>query len=150
MKAAIRLLIVFTLMIGFVSVASAQIRKIPAAVTDALAQKYPKAEKVEWSDKVSYFLASFESKGDAYTAKFDSKGEWLGSQKLIEENDLPKDVKNGFEKSKYAEWELKEAFRLYLPGDITQYRLFVRKSDLEKRNLIFNEDGKLLKDGMTL
>lgn len=150
MKALMKPLLVLFIFTLFAAAASAQIRKIPASVTEALVQKYPKAEKVEWSDKVSYFLAAFESKGDVYTAKFDSKGEWLGSQKVIEENDLPKAVNNGFEKSKYAEWEVKEVYRLYLPGDETQYRILVRKSDLEKRNLIFSEEGKLMKDGMTL
>lgn len=128
----------------------AQLRKVPGAVTDALKEKYPAAEKVEWKDKITVFQANFEMDGTSYAARFNSKGEWQSTEKTISETDLPASVKDGFEKSKYSDWEIKSVSLISLPEDKTQYHLFVAKSDLQKKNLLFNPEGKLLRDSITL
>jgi hypothetical protein len=128
----------------------AQLRKVPGVVTDALKAKYPAAEKVEWKDKITVFQADFEIGGTSWSAKFNSKGEWQSSEKIISESDLPATVKDGFDKSKYSDWELRIVSVIYLPEDKMQYHLFVAKSDLQKKNLLFNPEGKLLRDSITL
>jgi hypothetical protein len=40
--------------------------------------------------------------------------------------------------------------KIALPGDKVQYRIEVGKSDLQKKNLLFNSEGRLLKDKITL
>ena len=50
--------------------ANAQIRKIPAQVTDAFAARYPHASGVEWKDKLQYFEATFQLNGATITADF--------------------------------------------------------------------------------
>ncbi|MDX2048624.1 MAG: PepSY-like domain-containing protein [Chitinophagaceae bacterium] len=132
------------------SQAHAQIRKIPAAVTDAFKEKYPDAEKVEWHDKLTAFEARFEIGGIYHEARFNSKGEWQQTEKAIQDDDLPGDVQDGLKKSKYAEWEIKSIYEIYLPGDEKKYRLYAEKSDLKKKNLLFNSDGRLLKEKITL
>lgn len=128
----------------------AQIRKIPAVVTDAFKYKYRNAESVEWKDKLSHFIVSFHLDGDSYEAYFRNDGTWTSSQKLISREDLPEDVIDGFEKSKYAEWEIDNYFELIFPDEHLEYRLLVSKSDLNKRDLTFNKKGRLLKDRLTL
>jgi Putative beta-lactamase-inhibitor-like, PepSY-like len=128
----------------------AQIRKIPAVVTDAFKYKYRNAESVEWKDKLSHFLVSFQLKGESYEAIFKNDGSWGGSQKEISRDDLPEAVAEGFDKSKYADWETETYFKLLFPDDHTEYRLLVKKSDLNKRDLTFTENGRLLKDKLTL
>ncbi len=128
----------------------AQIRKIPSEVTEALKQKYPDAENISWKDKLSVFVASFDLNNEKFEVRFNDKGEWKSTEKEISETDLPGDVKDGFEKSKYADWETKYTFLIELPGDETQYRIQVAKNDIQKKNLLFNSDGKLLKDNITL
>jgi hypothetical protein len=132
------------------SASFAQIRKIPAEVTDAFKAKYPDASAVEWKDKLSTFQADFKMKNEAYQARFNSKGEWQDSEKNIDQEKLPSAVKDGFSKSKYADWEVREVSYLEKKGDVTQYRILVKKSDLEKKYLFFNKSGKLLKDTITL
>ena len=44
--------------------ANAQIRKIPAEVTNAFAEKYGGAKNVEWKDNLSVFVAGFEQDGE--------------------------------------------------------------------------------------
>ncbi len=128
----------------------AQIRKIPAEVTQALKDKYPNADNVSWKDKLTAFAAIFEMNNEKYEARFTDKGVWKSTEKQIEENDLPAEIKDGFGKSKYADWELKNIYLIQLPEDATQYRILVAKSDIQKKNLLFNSDGKLLKDNLTL
>lgn len=130
--------------------ANAQIRKIPAVVTDALKDKYPAARGVEWKDKLTAFQADFKLNGDSYQARFNSTGEWLETEKNISEDKLPTFVKDGFEKSKYTEWEKKEFSYLEKKEGDELYRILVKKSDLEKKYLFFDKKGKLIRDSMTL
>lgn len=128
----------------------AQVRKIPAVVTDAFKYKYRNAESVEWKDKLSHFVVSFHLKGEQYEASFKNDGTWTGSQKTIGKEELPEAVNEGFDKSKYADWDIDAYFQLIYPDDHFEYRLLVRKSDLNKRDLTFASTGRLLKDKLTL
>ncbi|MBC7902792.1 MAG: PepSY-like domain-containing protein [Gemmatimonadaceae bacterium] len=130
--------------------AFSQLRKIPASVTESFKDKYPSASNVEWKDKLSVFIAAFEFDGIQYEARFNSKGQWQETESVISESDLPAPVKDGFEKSKYADWEPVNFYYLQLPEDKTQYRIVVGKSDLQKKNLVFSSAGRLIKDKITL
>ena len=129
---------------------SAQIRKIPAEVTNAFQQKYPDAKSVEWRDKLSSFTASFQLDSTTYIAQFSNKGEWENTEEAIDESDLPEEVKAGFDKSRYTDWNIGQVTRIELPGDELQYRIEVAKGDIKKRNLYFNSEGRMLKDKITL
>jgi hypothetical protein len=130
--------------------AFAQFRKVPAEVTEALKSKYPDASNVSWKDKISVFVASFDMDNEKYEARFDEKGEWKSTTKEISKDALPEEVKDGLEKSKYADWDLNDVYSIELPDDVMQYRLQVAKNDVQKKNLLFNSDGKLLRDNITL
>ncbi len=129
---------------------SAQIRKIPADVTDAFTTRYPHATRVEWKDKLHYFEATFELNGSTITADFSSKGEWEGSECKVNFDQLPDEVKDGFEKSKYADWQKNSAYEVQELGKPMQYRFSVQKSGIQKKNLYFDINGKLLKESMIL
>jgi len=128
----------------------AQIRKIPAVVTESFKTKYPNAANVEWKDKLTAFVASFDQGSTKFEARFNSKGEWQQSEHATTEADLPAPIKDGLSKSKYAEWKATDFYTRDLPGNKTQYRISVEKSDLQKKNLLFSSEGQLLKDSMTL
>ena len=128
----------------------AQIRKIPAEVTNAFQEKYPEAKSVEWRDKLSSFTASFQLDSTTYVAQFSNKGEWENTEEAIDESELPEEVNAGFDKSKYADWNITRVTKIELPGDEFQYRIEVAKGDIKKRNLYFNSEGRLLKDKLTL
>ncbi|HYJ64812.1 MAG TPA: PepSY-like domain-containing protein [Parafilimonas sp.] len=143
---------IFFLLVFFsaFTLTNAQIRKIPAEVTDAFAQRYPHATKVEWKDKLQYFEASFELNGSEISADFSSKGEWQGSERDMNFDDLPTEVKDGFAKSKYSDWDKKSVSEIQELGKPLQYKINVGKSDVQKKNLFFDANGKLLKDNITL
>ncbi len=128
----------------------AQLRKVPAAVTDAFKAKYPNSNAVEWKDKLKVFQANFEMKDEDYQARFNSKGEWQETEKNIEQDKLPSAVTDGFSKSKFSEWEVKEVSYIEKKDGSTLYRILVKKNDFEKKYLFFNESGKLVKDSITI
>lgn len=136
--------------LSFQQPAAAQLRKIPAVVTDAFKYKYRNAESVEWKDKLSHYLVSFLLNGDKYESSFKNDGTWVYSQKQITKDDLPQAVEDGLDKSKYAEWDLDSFYQLIYPDDHVEYRIVVYKSDLNKRDLTFTDKGRLLKDKLTL
>ena len=143
-------LLALVLSAGLTYTVNAQIRKLPAEVTNSFSEKYPDAKNVEWKDKLSNFSAGFEWKDGKYEAHFNKKGEWLSTDKEIDINDLPAKVKDGFDKSKYSDWETKNVYRIDMPDDKINYRVHVSKSTIQKKILLFNEKGKLLKDNLTL
>lgn len=136
--------------IGIAMPAMAQLRKVPAEVTEAFREKYPDSKNVEWKDRLSAFQVDYELGDTHFTSKFSSKGEWLQTETAIGEAALPGEVKEGFGKSKFTAWELKSVARIENKDSDIQYRLMVRKSGVEKKYLYFDETGKLLKDSFTL
>lgn len=126
--------------------ANAQFRKIPGIVTDSFKIKYPSAQNVSWSDKITVFQASFNLDKAEYTAKYNKQGEWQGSEKKITVDEVPAAVKDGLSKSKYVDWPTKSAVVRYLPGNQTQYAITVAKNDFQRRTLVFNVEGRLIKD----
>ena len=135
---------------GLMLSANAQVRKIPAEVTNAFSEKYNDAKNVEWKDKLSAFAAIFDMDGDKYEARFNKKGEWLSTEKDLNIDELPSVVKEGFDKSKYTDWEAKAVYEVDLPDDKKEYKVHVAKSSVQKKILLFDVDGKLLKDNLTL
>lgn len=130
--------------------AGAQLGKIPAAVTDAFTARYPHATHVEWHDKLHNYVAHFKLNKCIITASFSSKGEWQGSERELDFGDLPGEVKSGFSKSRYADLEKKAAFEVQELGKPLKYRIHIQKSGIQKKNLYFDVDGRLLKESITL
>src|SRR6266568_4782975 len=96
--------------------ADAQVRKVPAVVTEAFRSKYPMATNIEWRDRLSGFTATFDLNNTHYESKFNNKGLWQSTENKITESDLPEAVKDGFQKSKYAaEWTMDEVYKIAIP-----------------------------------
>ena len=146
------LFLLLTCTVGFSTFhADAQFRRIPGIVTDSFKLKYPDAVSVTWEDGITSFKASFTLNNEKYISRYSSKGEWQSSEKKIPFENVPAPVKDGLSKSKYTgDWKTGAVTARYLPGDIIQYNIVVFKGDLQRKNLLFNSDGQLLKDNTTL
>lgn len=128
----------------------AQIRQLPQAVKDAFEQKYPDAKQVDYDDKIIYVLAQFKNHDSTATARFSSKGAWQWTETQMPFTGLPEAVQDGFNKSKYVDWQVDHVYLVELPGDLVQYKLQVEKSAVQKKNLYFSTRGRLLSDGITM
>ena len=126
--------------------ANAQFRNIPAEVTDGFKVKFPKATHVTWKDKITSFQAEFVQNKDKVKATFSSKGEWQKTEKKYDFTKLPSNVKDGFSKSKYAKYDVKEVSEIDDSEKGLMYRVVVKKDDFTKRGLYFTAAGQLVKD----
>jgi hypothetical protein len=133
--------------------ASAQLGKIPVAVTAAFTKQYTEARDVAYSDNLGDYSVAFKVDTVKMTARYNKKGEWKGSEKSIAFDQLSADVKDGFMKCKFSDWQVQSVLQLYLPqseGGGEQFRVKVSQGSLKKRYLYFNKIGKLVRDKMTL
>lgn len=142
----------FLLMIAVFGISSfAQVRKIPSEVTDAFAKQYPSASKVEYEDNLINVHVHFALDSLKWVAKYDNDGQWKETEKQFTYEQIPADVKDGFQKSKYSRgWKLKETSIIYMPKDEIRYRIKVEKSDVQKKYLFFDEKGSLIRDALTI
>lgn len=129
---------------------NAQIREIPSAVQDAFHTQYADADSVKYDDKLVYVLVRFHQKDSASTARYTSKGIWQWTETAMAFTSLPEQIQDGFNKSKYAGWQVDHIFLVDLPGKVIQYKLQVQKSAVQKRNLLFNKRGRLISDNITM
>ncbi len=149
--------VVFALLISL-SIAGAlqaQIRKVPAEVTNAFKAKFPNATDVEWKDRVAFFEVQFKQDGSNMTVDYNSKGEWKKTEKAIAFSDAPTAIKDGLSKSKYGsanDWKPGDVVTIVTKDDkSTQYRVYVDKVDgVQKKYLFFAPSGKLEKEALTL
>ncbi len=145
-----KLSVLFIGVLVMVSSSFAQFKTVPAEVTNAFTTSYPTAKNVTWKSGFASYEARFEWNGDATVAKYSNKGEWKETERLRKFDSLAVAVKDGFKKSKYPDWEIREVKELREKDKETLFRIYVRKSDLNKKYLYFNADGRLVKDAMTL
>jgi hypothetical protein len=130
--------------------AFAQYYELPTAIRETFSRQYPKADSINYTDNLLYGTVAFWDHGNRYTASYTKKGVWKGSEQDLSFDKLPNAVKDGFAKSKYADWKVEDTKIVYRPGDVERYRLKVAKSDLQKKYLYFNEAGRLVDDEITL
>lgn len=129
--------------------AQAQLGKIPSSVTEAFNKQYPEAKQVSYEDNFSDYSVHFMLDSVKMTARFNAKGIWKGSERVSRYEDLSDEVKEGFTKSKYADWKIREVSILVLPeaaGGGEQAKIKVSSGDLNKRVLYFNRTGRLVRD----
>lgn len=146
-----RKIVLVVAILGFGFISFAQIRKTPLAVTDAFEKQYPGASKVQYEDNLLNVQVHFVSDSGKMTAKYNSDGEWKETEREYNYDSLSADIKTGFDKSKYAaEWKVKETSIIYMPRGETRYRVKVEKSDLQKKYLFFDRNGRLIRDSLTI
>jgi hypothetical protein len=134
----------------FSTIAFSQVTSIPPAARDNFAKQYPNAQNVTWDNDVINVNVWFELNGEQMDAEYSNKGIWKSTLKDWTFDQLPAEVKDGFQKSKYADREVEETKIMYLPGDIVQYRIKAKKNGVEKKYLYFNDKGRLVRDAVTL
>jgi hypothetical protein len=83
-------------------------------------------------------------------ASYTNKGRWKETEKDWSFDQLPEAVKDGFQKSKFADWKVTEAKVIYRPGGSDRYRVKVEKNDVQKKYLFFAASGRLVDEDITI
>jgi len=128
----------------------AQVREIPQAVKETFTAQYPGAENVKYDDKLVSVQVHFQLQGENMTGAYNNKGRWKETEKDWDYDKLPETVKDGFQKSKYADWKVTDTKIIYRPGGSDRYRIKAEKNDIQKKYIFFNKAGRLVDDSITL
>ena len=134
----------FVLIIAAAFMAMPAFARIPARVTDAFQSRYAGATNVEWKHGLSKYKANFTMGDYRYEAEFDRDGHWKESLKMMDENRLPRSVRNSLSRSKYGRWQVRSTYVQYQPNHKPQYHIAAAKGDFKKKHLVFNENGELI------
>lgn len=145
---------ILSLMIAVVCLTSANsqvaVGNVPSRVINAFQSKYPHASNVYWTGKVVHFSVNFNSGGENLTANYKDDGTWEQTYMGMPFNNLPSAIKNGFDRSKYKDWKVKEVRRIDARDKDRVYRIEVKKNTFQKKNLFFNVNGQLTDDNITV
>ncbi len=152
MKKSILLLLTLMVFSAFISrEATSQIRQIPELVRQSFESKYPSATNVIYTDKLIEVDVSFTDSGYQCKARYTRKGAWENTDRGIRLSQLPREVKDGFDKSKYASgWTVDQVYEVDIPDNLMEYELVVEKNTIEHKNLYFSVQGRLLSDNLSL
>jgi hypothetical protein len=133
--------------------ANAQLGNISSVATDSFKARYPNAERVTWKNRLTNYQVNFYAENTDQEARFSHKGEWQSTEKVMKQADLPANVKDGLDKSKYYDSKVEDVFLRLIPGNPgtkTQYHIVVSGGGLGKTNLLFSDQGRLIKDSGSL
>lgn len=132
------------------AVSFSQVREIPAAVKETFTAQYPAAENIKYEDNLVSVQVHFQLNGENMIASYNNKGRWKDTEKDWSYDQLPDVVKDGFQKSKYADWKVTDTKLIYRPGGADRYRIKAEKNDIQKKYVFFNKSGRLVDDSLTL
>lgn len=114
-------------------------------IVNALHQKYPNAQRVEWEMKNNYYVADLRDNNVEKEAWITSTGEWVMTESdILSINDLPEAVKNAFNQTEYKDWKVEDIDMLERFEMETMYVIEVEKGKQEF-DLSYAEDGTLIK-----
>lgn len=119
--------------------------KVPAELQNALYNKYPTAQWVEWETEGSYYVADFYYNNWEAEAWFTRDGIWQMTETDLPFNDLPSAVRNAFQNSAYAQWRVDDVDMLERTGLEVFYVIEVESGNMET-DLHYSQDGILLKE----
>lgn len=145
------LTVLFALSLLIVGQTKAQFRKIPSSVTNAFNKKYPEAKDISWKDKITSFQATFTEDDVEYAAWFNSDGSWKQTETTLPIKQIPSLIREKIQKTKFANWDVKDAVKVLKPDNVIQYKISLAgESIIDKRVLIYSEDGELVKSSMSI
>lgn len=115
----------------------------PARVNKTFKEKYKDAQEKNWEKtKNDRFLVTFKLGKQRNKALFSRKGEWIETKKTINSTQLPKDIKERFDKSKFRKWSLDYIYRIITPKNQDEYELGIKKGKEKSNKIRYNEQGK--------
>jgi hypothetical protein len=117
--------------------------KVPAAVKQAFAKKFPAATDIKYEMEKKDYEISFKDKGVEMSANFDAAGKWLETETELNESDLPKEVSASVAKN-FAGFKISGIARTETPVNGVIYEMDLKKGT-EGYEVEFSAKGNILK-----
>ena len=134
----------------YLSSGYAQLKNVPAAVTEGFKKRYPVSmniQNVKWMKDGSAYAARFVYNGDPYTSRFTEQGAWLDETRKLNFGELRNNVRNAFSQSKFATWRAYEVNQIQERNKEAQYRILIRSADDQPpKYLYYDGRGQMMKE----
>jgi Putative beta-lactamase-inhibitor-like, PepSY-like len=143
MKKIIVLLSVFLLIsfMGFTQTITPE--KVPAVIKEAFAKKFPAATDIKYGMEDKDYEFTFKDKGVGMSANFNSTGQWLETETIMIESDLPKKVLTSAA-TNFVGFMITEVTKVESPDKVVNYELHLKKNK-EGYEVKFSPKGVILK-----
>ncbi len=117
--------------------------KVPAAVKEAFTKKFPAASYIVYKMEKSDYNVAFKDNGVGMSANFNPSGEWLGSETIMIESDLPKEVLTSVA-TNFVGYSITEINKIDGPGNVVNYEMKLKKGTTVEQ-VKFSPKGEILK-----
>jgi hypothetical protein len=117
--------------------------KVPAPVKEAFAKKFPTATSVVYEIEKTDYKVNFKEKAVGMSANFNSKGEWLETQTIMIESDLPKEVLTSVANN-FVGFIVTDITKIDGPDNVLNYEMLLKKGTVAEK-VKFSPKGEILK-----
>jgi hypothetical protein len=117
--------------------------KVPAPVKEAFAKKFPAATNVKYLMEKKDYEVTFKDKGVGMSANFNPSGEWLETETIMIESDLPKEVLTSVA-TNFVGFVITEVTKIDGPDNVLNYEMNLKKGK-ESYEVKFSPKGDILK-----
>ena len=117
--------------------------KVPAPVKESFAKKFPTATSVEYNMEKTDYKISFKDKAVGMSANFNSRGEWLETQTIMIESDLPKEVLTSVA-TNFVGFVITDITKIDGPDNVLNYEMHLKKGTVAEK-VKFTPKGEILK-----
>ncbi len=124
--------------------AHAQGSDIPATVVNHFKAKYPAAEKTDYDKESTGYEVEFYLDGVKWEAYYDTRGNWVKTERDVTRADVPDAVWTALSSSSYGSWKVDDIEEHQTPRHERVYEIEV-KGKAKKAYLYFLPDGKMVK-----
>lgn len=116
---------------------------VPAPVKESFAKKFPDATYIKYGMENKDYEVSFKVKGVGKSANFNPSGEWLETETVMIESDLPKEVLTSVA-TNFAGFLITEVAKVDGPNDVLNYEVNLKK-DKVSYEVKLTPKGEILK-----
>ena len=117
--------------------------KVPAPVKESFAKKFPSATSVVYKMEKTDYKVTFNDKTVGMSANFNSKGEWLETQTIMIESDLPKVVLTSVA-TNFVGYVITDITKIDGPDNVLNYEMHLKKGTVAEK-VKFSQKGEILK-----
>lgn len=143
--------LIFSLLLSFMlincSAEAQQLFAVPDMVKQTFDKQYPDAQELKWTNGLDNHSVRFTLGERKLKASYAPKGDWISTEEQVKMETLPEVVQEGFKKSKFNNWPVKDVIAVTKPREnANEYLIIVQKSTLNKKKLVFDAKGRLYEE----
>ena len=117
--------------------------KVPAPVKESFVKMFPAATTVAYKMEKTDYKVTFKDKAVGKSANFNTKGEWLETETIMIESDLPKEVLTSVA-TNFVGFVITDITKIDGPNNVLNYEMHLKKGTVAEK-VKFSPKGDILK-----